>query len=364
MQEPRLRQDIRNQPLSLRRVLDHQLGEGRAALAEAAAAIRRARRVVLTGMGSSLYACAPLQYLLVSRGFACEVIDAAELVHYLSASAKDAALVLVSRSGESVEVSRALDAAGPIAAATIGVTNEPAGRLARQAQYPALVNSLPDEMVAVQTYTGAVLALLALGYLATGEPESTWCAQAEAAIGAVSDTVQRFETQFDNALDFSAGAPPVYLLARGPSFGSALEGALLFNEVAKASSAAMGSGAFRHGPVEIVGADFQGIIFAPRGATRGLDLALGRDLRSFGGQVRLVGPPCGDMDGCVWETAEVPDAFAPLVEIVPVQFAALRLAEERGITPGQFRYVRQVTVSESGFEPLSHGTTTATRDRR
>jgi hypothetical protein len=38
-----------------------------------------------------------------------------------------------------------------------------------------------------------------------------------------------------------------------------------------------------------------------------------------------------------------------LIEIIPVQCAAMRLAEWRGLTPGEFRVATQVTSSESGF---------------
>ncbi len=41
--------------------------------------------------------------------------------------------------------------------------------------------------------------------------------------------------------------------------------------------------------------------------------------------------------------------LAPLFEIVPLQVAAYRLALWRGITPGDFRFVTEVTASESGF---------------
>jgi glucosamine--fructose-6-phosphate aminotransferase (isomerizing) len=128
-----------------------------------------------------------------------------------------------------------------------------------------------------------------------------------------------------------------------------MEGALLFNEVAKTSSTAMGAGDFRHGPVEIVNHDFRGLIFAPDSPTSELNRALARDLRSFGGSVRVIGPACGEAAE-FWPTAPVPDCLAPLVEIVPVQFAALRLAQWRGIIPGRFRYVPQVTTSELAFE--------------
>ena len=45
-----------------------------------------------------------------------------------------------------------------------------------------------------------------------------------------------------------------------------------------------------------------------------------------------------------------------LFEIVPLQVAAYRLALWRGITPGDFRYVSEVTSSESGFLAPPHKT--------
>jgi len=41
--------------------------------------------------------------------------------------------------------------------------------------------------------------------------------------------------------------------------------------------------------------------------------------------------------------------LSPLFEIVPVQVAALRLAQLKGITVGSFRYTPQVTLDEATF---------------
>lgn len=351
-EEPRLFSDIRNQPESLVRVLQYQLGEGSEALAAAAEGVRQTRRVVLTGMGSSLYACLPLQYFLVARGFLCEVIAAGELAHYLHPAARNAALVMVSRSGESVEVTNSLRIAAKCATVTIGVTNEPASSLAGDSRYPVLVSSCVDEMVAVQTYTGTLLLLMLLGYLAAGEPERVWRPGVENAIVALGEALLRGERESQSWREFLSGASSLYLLARGPSLGSALEGALLFNEVAKISSTAMSAGDFRHGPVEIASGDFRGLIFAPDGPTSKLNHALALDLQSFGGSVRIIGPADDDRAEGFWRTAHVPDSLAPLVEIAPVQWAAVRLAQWRGIMPGRLRYVSQVTTSELAFEQL------------
>jgi len=54
-------------------------------------------------------------------------------------------------------------------------------------------------------------------------------------------------------------------------------------------------------------------------------------------------------DEAWWTTPAVPVSLAPLVEIMPVQCAAMRLAEWRGFTPGEFRVATHVTRSEASF---------------
>jgi glucosamine--fructose-6-phosphate aminotransferase (isomerizing) len=155
--------------------------------------------------------------------------------------------------------------------------------------------------------------------------------------------------------DFLGVNAPVYLLARGPSCASAYEGALLFHEVAKSPAVSMAVGSFRHGPVEVVDQHFRGIVFAPQGKTKDLNLSLANDLAKFGGQILIIQPSAeagSHEDYCL--TPKVPESLAPIFEIVPVQVAALRMAELRGIRPGSFRYAPQVATDEAEFGPLEN----------
>jgi glucosamine--fructose-6-phosphate aminotransferase (isomerizing) len=99
------------------------------------------------------------------------------------------------------------------------------------------------------------------------------------------------------------------------------------------------------------------LIFAPPGRTRSLNLALARDLLRFGGQVRVIGAPGEDTDGLPLVPAPAAGEYlAPLAEIVPVQIAALRLAQLKGLTAGAFRYAPQVTRDEGTFAPVPSAT--------
>ena len=59
-----LARNILSQPQSLHSVLQHQCGDGAAALAQAADLLGSGRRVLITGMGASLIASIPFEYFL------------------------------------------------------------------------------------------------------------------------------------------------------------------------------------------------------------------------------------------------------------------------------------------------------------
>jgi len=343
---PRLTADILGQPASLNRVLLHQCGVGRAALLAAAARVRASRKIVIVGMGASLNAAIPLEYLLCAHGLDALSIEAGELLHYRLEAYEGATFLVVSRSGESIEIVKLLSALRG-RGTTIGLTNDPDSTLARGADIALELQSLADEMVAIQTHTGTLLTLYLLGMAAINELSRAQ-EELEALLVLLPNWIAHqldALTSWDPFLECDA---PVYTLGRGPSYGSALQGALLFSEIAKAPAVGMAVASFRHGPVEVVDSRFRGLIFAPQGRTRELNVAMAHELVRFGGSVRLIGPEARDNATTPWVlTPSCSEFLAPMVEIVPLQMAALRLAQLRGLAVGSFRFAPQVSRDES-----------------
>ena len=171
MKESRLLEDMRGQERSLARVLAWQRGDGLGALLETGRILRGARKIVITGIGASLHAAIPLQYELAAKGFESSIVESGELLHYQERLCAGAVVVVVSRSGESVEIVKLLGRLKSVASLTIGVTNEASSLLARAVDVAVIVGSLADEMVAVQSYTGTVAVLLLLAGVVCGELE-------------------------------------------------------------------------------------------------------------------------------------------------------------------------------------------------
>ncbi|HET7258483.1 MAG TPA: hypothetical protein VFI75_02100, partial [Candidatus Acidoferrum sp.] len=97
--------DILRQPEELRRAIEHltgPAGAGRGALEAATAAIRGARHVYLTGIGSSWHAALNVGAMFHQNGHPVYLLDADELLRF-AAFPKESAMMIISRSGKSTE---------------------------------------------------------------------------------------------------------------------------------------------------------------------------------------------------------------------------------------------------------------------
>jgi glutamine---fructose-6-phosphate transaminase (isomerizing) len=350
-------ENIQAQPGSHRGILELHRGNQHATLKACAGKIRNAKgNVIFSGMGGSLFATLPAVSRLSQRGYATQSMESAELLHYGKTSLRAGDVgVVVSRSGGSIEPVLLAEAMRQAGMTVIGVTNVSESKLEQIADITLMIGSQSDKLIAVQSYTGTVLTLLLLAEEILAGESNQLSEACSAALPLLSAHIDECLRQSDHWQDLLMGGP-LYLLGRGPALGAVYEGALLLHETAKTAAVGMSSGQFRHGPAEILSGDFRAVIFGTPPPTQALDRLLANDLFSAGGNVRWIGPAPeagGTEDGApsliAWPPIE--PVLAPLFEIVPIQVAAYRLALWRGITPGDFRFVSEVTATESGFLP-------------
>lgn len=351
-------ENILAQPDSLRAVVNHQYGDGRPAMLAAGELLRASKHIVLSGMGASLNACIPLANFFASRSVAAPVVETSELLHFQAGMlTAETTVVLVSRSGESVEATKLLPILQERGCNVIGVVNVADSTLAHQATHAIVIDSLADELVAIQTYTGSLAALAILGAAYAEDMDGGVKADLEKTIALLAQWVPAWFRFSGSWPGFFAHGVPLYLLGRGPSLASVHAGALLLQEIAKMPAIAMSSAQFRHGPVEVVNDRFRAVVFGSQRATAALDAALAERLVQMEGNVRWIGPATGHAEVvplCDWP-ADIPDRFLPLCEIIPMQMAAYHTAEWQGITAGKFKFATPITLSEQDFAPAAAG---------
>src|SRR5712692_3859635 len=149
--------DILRQPDELQRTLEHLSGAGRGALDAAVTAVRAAQHVYLTGIGSSWHAGLNVSALFQLGARPVYLADAAELVQFAAIPA-GSVLIVISRSGRSVEIVHLLTKARESGSTVIGITNAADGTLAREAQISLVLPVPMDHAISVNTYTTLALA--------------------------------------------------------------------------------------------------------------------------------------------------------------------------------------------------------------
>ncbi len=370
--------DILRQPEELRRTIEYLSKAGKPALDAAADAIRNARHVYLTGIGSSWHAALNVGAMFHQHGCPVYLLDADELLRF-AAFPKDSAMIIISRSGKSTEIVQLASKAQEAGVKIIGITNAPDSPLAKEAHTAIVVPIQFDHAISVNTYTTLALAAGMLANPLIGEkadssasgcggpqpegrndksgvfrqgvtdPELT--ESLTRAVAEAGRTIPRWQEQIAHTNWFLPGAA-TYFLARGSSLGSCYEARLLWEEGVKSPATAMGTGSFRHGPQEMIAKDFRFGMWIDGAQMREQDLAVAWDLRQLGASVMLIGQNLpDDAADLVFQLPAIPPEWQFLIDIIPVQLAAERLSRLSGVDCDSFRLCSFVVEDEYGLLP-------------
>jgi glucosamine--fructose-6-phosphate aminotransferase (isomerizing) len=324
--------------------------------------------VIITGMGSSLFAGYQAEMLFRQAGIPCAVIDAGELLYY--AFSTDPATggrdrekplyILVSQSGESAEIVKIVDTiAGKHRDAGLwSITNTVGSTLAKKAKRAAYLHAGKELSVTAKTFSNTLL----LMYLLPRVLLSRSAADAAARIDTFSSEARDLAHDLDHLFSEQAelgdkmvaflgkDVRHVEVIARGTSQASAQQAALNIKETNKIPAEAITGGQFRHGPIEIVNKDFRCFVLTSDDGTRPLaeDIAWNITHKWGGGKVIFVtNKRVAKFEG---ENRLLPVVhgitnpnLAPVMEIAVIQLFMARLAAACNIGPGVFKYTSKIT---------------------
>ncbi len=345
MRETPYIRDILDQPQALRTTLERN-----SSLTEVLSTIpsfTTYERIILTGMGASLYAQYPAYLELVSLGGAVFWIPASELLFDVYELITDKTLlIVVSQSGKSAEVVALLDRmkADGKKPKILGMTNNGESPLGLKADARILLHAGPENTVSAKTYMNTIALMGLLARTVSSNNPLQFHEDCILASGNLEKYFSAWQDEVD-MLKSTVGLPrKLYLTGRGPSLSAALNGALISKEASKYAPYGSSPADFRHGPFELVDKDFVAIIFAGYGKHLELNINIARDVMAFGGHCFMVSPqaprdiPSLYMPACNNSTL-------PLAEIAVVQMLTIALAELNGYIPGEFRNSGKITTS-------------------
>lgn len=322
-----------------------------------AADVRASGELLIAGMGASHHAGQIAATVLRAAGLRVWALAASEQLHY-GAALPVRPLLLVSRSGASIEIARLLQHGG---AGLYGLTLDPESPLGRAGA--GIVPGGPERgLPATRSFTSTLAALLVLaGKLGVAVDARELAPSLEPALA-----------QLPRLLQAAARLREVDAIAvtgRGPLAGLAGYAALLLSELTRAPCLALDAGQFRHGPFEAAGSRLGVVALAAAGGTGELVRTLVGELAGAGspavlidaadvatgaaaaaapaGEAALSGRSSPAVDGVAPPARPAPagdvlrvglprvdETAAALPLAVVVQRLAVALAEARGIPPG------------------------------
>jgi glucosamine--fructose-6-phosphate aminotransferase (isomerizing) len=341
-------QDILQEPTELSKALTYTLGDGKAALDEAANLLKKAQHIYLVGIGSSYNGGLAVITFFNAAGRPAILCDASELLHFGDV-AQNATVVVLSRSGQSTEIVKLLPKLEARSAKIIAITNTPESPLAQQADVVLKMEAAFDNAVSVSMFS--VMAMIGglLACATVGTVDNSLAVQLQNSIASAGARLDSWKEQIEGSgwLDTKA---PMYLLARGASLATCHEGELLWEEAAKLPASALTAGLFRHGPQEVLREGMCVALWIEREKMRSQDLALATDLKKLGIKVLAIGQDLPASAGdCVIQLPSIPAEWQFVLDIIPIQIAAECLARLGNQDCDRFRLCQHIVADEGGL---------------
>jgi glucosamine--fructose-6-phosphate aminotransferase (isomerizing) len=340
-----LESELREQPTALARLLERQGAHAK----EVGAEFRRddVQYILIASRGSSSNAARYAQYLL-GRAQRVPVMFATPSLYtiYGQPPRLDGAAVLgISQSGASPDVTSVLAEARRQGRPTIAITNVPDSPLAREADAVLLLEAGEERSVAAtKTYMNSLGAIALLFSVVDG-------AEAQAELARMPDLLERqIALSFATAprLEPYADTPGATVVARGVNYGTAHEVALKIRELSGLVVEAYSPADLMHGPIAAIRSGWPVVAIAPTGPVHSSVADVLPALEERGARVLVI----SDVEELL-ERANaalplvpgVPEWLSPLTAVVPGQTSGLRLAQLRGLDVDRPVGLKKVTLT-------------------
>jgi len=305
--------------------------------------------IIFTGMGSSYFTSYAVSNLFNSFGMKSFVINTSELLHYNFSVLNDKTLlVCISQSGESYEIKEILKII-PSNVFCIGITNEENSTLAEISSIVLLSKAGKEDMTSTKTYVSTSLVSFIMGWLLAGKWNDDKINLIKNLIENIKTGLSDYNSRIIEILKFLGEIPFLQIIARGPSYSSALQSALMFKEGARTPSAGILGGEFRHGPMEMVQEGFKSILFAPNGKTISQSIQMAKDIAGFSGKVLLItniNPGFSNNNIRILNIPESNEYLFSINSIIPIQLLVDCFAKSKGFEAGRFIYGAKITEEE------------------
>jgi glucosamine--fructose-6-phosphate aminotransferase (isomerizing) len=319
--------------------------------------IVNARRILIVGCGTSWHAGMVGEYLFEEFArIPVEVEYASEFRYRNPVINEDDIVIAISQSGETADTLAAIELAKGRGATIIGICNVVGSSIARVTHAGSYTHAGPEIGVASTKAFTAQVTLLTLMALMIGRRKGTidgarfheLLVELDS-IPAKVEKVLKSDAQIEYIASIYKDARNALYLGRGYSFPVALEGALKLKEISYIHAEGYPAAEMKHGPIALIDEEMPVFVIATQGASYEKVVSNIQEVKARKGKVVAI---VTEGDTVVKELADhtieipaSPDAFVPLLAVVPLQLISYHIAVMRGCNVDQPRNLaKSVTV--------------------
>ncbi len=322
--------------------------------------------LVIAASGSSRHAGMVAELTIEDlAGVAVDVEYASEYCYRSEKSLKDAAVVLVSQSGETADTLAALRKAHDSGHQTLAITNVATSAMAREATLSVpILAGLERAIPATKSFTAQLLVLHLFALLAAESRSALEPRLIQRHLRAVAELpcliaaqIPAWESSVREVADRYTGIQNFLFLGRGTHYPVAREGALKLKESAYLHAEGYPTGELKHGPNALVSSRTPLVIMATvdrtdPGSLQRYDktLNLMADMRSQGANILAISNhddrKVAELATHVLPVRETTETLLPICEIIPLQLFAYFMSINNGIDVDSPRNLVKAVVQE------------------
>jgi len=320
--------------------------------------LRKIKRVVLVGMGTSLHAAMiGRHYVERIAGVPAEVDNASELRYRAPIVGPDTLVVSISQSGETVDTLAAMEEAEKKGCPQITICNVAGSQATRVADGVIYTRCGPEIGVAsTKTYVAAICALYLLAcYLGQergliDRERMGGLLEPLARLPYLTGEVANRSAEYERLARQFFRYENFLFLGRGLEYPVAMEGALKLKEVSYIHAEGYPAGEMKHGPIALIDSDMPVVAVIQQDALRDKMMSNIEQVKAREGTVIAIATEgdaeVADKSDHVVYVPGISELLAPVLASIPLQLFAYHVAVRRGCDVDQPRNLAKTVTVE------------------
>ncbi len=333
--------EILEQPDQLRNLIQHYKEENFASIKQAVQWMISSQSVVFSGMGTSYFAPKSI-YGTLGKFVRPIIVEAGDLFeNCISLIREGDTVVLISQSGESVEISSVLDTL-PNDVHIIAITNDVNSVLAKSGHLVLPILATPEESITNKTFTNTLAILFLIEACMAKQDLTICCENLLLAAQTMEDIVHNRTQELKLLAKHLFPGDVIHFIGRDSgTYTLANQSALIFMEGASCMARAFTCGAFRHGPIEVCSNDHRVVVYAWGDQTNAKVQQLIDQMVSYGSSVVLVTDQKTDKYTSFHIDADTASHFVMAAAMV-MELLLIEVAHARKRVPGEFAITKKI----------------------